>query len=59
MSPFSSFGASCSIVESTYAAGTISQIARGLSSFETNSSIDFAPVAPSFASASTAAGVTS
>ena len=51
MSPFSSSGTSSSIDASTKAAGTIRQMARGFSSFFTNSASDDAPVAPSLTSA--------
>ena len=45
------------MLASTTAAGTISQMARGLLSFSTNSASDAAPCAPSDASSATALGV--
>ncbi len=55
MSPGARCGASCAIVSSTDAAGTISQSTRGVSSFATRSASDVAPseIAPSFTIAST------
>ena len=57
MSPGSRCGSSSSSSWSTTAAGTIIQIARGAFIFATSSASDAAPVAPSFASAATAAGL--
>ena len=56
MSPTSSLLVSSCSVASTTAAGTISQMARGLLSFLTKSSSDVEPVAPSPASCFTVAG---
>ena len=53
MSPDSSNGPSLVSVASTTAAGTISQIALGFSSFPTNSSSEVEPFAPASASLST------
>src|SRR5260221_2421011 len=54
VSPFSKSGTSSSREESTKAAGTIRQAARGFSSFLANSARELAPVAPSLTSAATA-----
>jgi hypothetical protein len=59
MSPFSNRLAKSLTVDSTTAAGTIIQATRGLLSFAAKSSIDDAPIAPSFASCLTASGLTS
>jgi hypothetical protein len=52
MSPASRWSTSFAMVSSTKAAGTMIQTARGVLSFPTNSSIEYAPVAPSPARAS-------
>src|SRR5882672_3935341 len=59
MSPGVRWGRRPLMVVSTTAAGTISQIARGVSSFLTRSAIDEAPRALSLATSSTAFGDTS
>src|SRR5512143_834125 len=56
MSPDSSKGVSVAIAESTAAAGTMSQTARGAASLPTKSASDSAPVACSAESAATACG---
>src|SRR5947209_4963231 len=53
MSPAARWGTTSAMVASTAAAGTMSQTARGVSSFFTMSAIDVAPTAFAFVSSST------